>query len=386
MKPFAISFWLLTAFSLPLACVDPVAPTFDATVNVVVVDGTITDLAEPQVVRLSRSRADPFTGRFGDTPLTGAQVEVVVNATQVVVLRETTAGKYEGPAGFRGVVGNRYQLRFTLSDGTGYTSSVETMPAVPPIKMLADQFNPTSIAYDQLDGLTAAHDIFVTTDDPADETNFYRWDWIVWERQDYCRTCVKGVYYEYRNGILVEDCISENSNGSFTFVYDYVCRTKCWEVLFSADLNLFADTFSNGQTITGRRVAQIPFYQQPPALVEMRQSALTRAAYEYYRRLRDQSQRTGGLADTPPAAPIGNIRNVVNDREAVVGYFTASGVSAMRHWLDRQNTFGGAPGLFVFFNKRRPMEEFSPLRGRPPLAVCVQSDTRTPVRPDGWRD
>ena len=67
MRPFAsLLFVCLIVALLPLGCVDPEEVAFNATINVVVVDGTITNLAEPQSIRLNRSKADPFTGRFWD--------------------------------------------------------------------------------------------------------------------------------------------------------------------------------------------------------------------------------------------------------------------------------------------------------------------------------
>src|SRR5919202_1107368 len=147
----------LLVSSLFAACVDRFEPAFNSTVDVVVVDGTITNLAEPQVIRLSRSKADPFTGRFGNTPLSKANIQVVVNGTEIITLKETTPGKYEGPAGFYGRVGSRYQLRFQLEDRTRYESSVETMPAVPDIELVRDKYNPTG-GIGQKDGLQAAND------------------------------------------------------------------------------------------------------------------------------------------------------------------------------------------------------------------------------------
>ena len=388
----------LTVALLPLACVDPAEPVIDATVDVVIVDGTITNVAEPQVIRLNRSRADPFTGRFSDTPLTGARAEVVVNGTGVVALSETNVGIYELPNGFRGSVGNRYQLRFQLADGTRYASSTETMPAVPMIQSVTDQYNPDGLTGRQ-DGLTASNDIYLTTDDPADQTNYYRWNWTLWERQDWCHTCPQGLIYYERdaNNQLVEGCLAP---GNFELGFplppfiDYECRTMCWEIQFSSSLNLFSDSYTNGRTIRNRRVAVIPFHQYRPCLVEVRQMSLTQQAYQFYQRLDDQTQRTGGLADTPPSAPVGNVTSLANDREAVIGYFSASAVSSVRYWLDRKkvtgkvpNIAGDLPNLFYALNGRPPIPE--PARGyqyRPPLAVCVPSDTRTPVKPEGWRD
>ena len=95
--------------------------------------------------------------------------------------------------------------------------------------------------------------------------------------------------------------------------------------------------------------------------------------------------------------------------ETVVGYFTTSAVSSFRYWLDRKDATGlpmgatdpkgpsGLPGAELFFalNLRQPIPEptFPPPNvliyggpSRPPTAVCVSSDNRTPYKPEGWRD
>ncbi|MBC7892924.1 MAG: DUF4249 family protein, partial [Sphingobacteriaceae bacterium] len=129
---------------LLLGCVDPEDLVLNQNVDVVVVDGTITNLAEPQVIWLNRSKSDPVTGRFGTLPLRNVQMEIRVDSAQIISLRETTPGRYQAPDSFRGQVGHRYQLRFTLSDGTRYQSSVEVMQAVPPIASLSERFNVSS--------------------------------------------------------------------------------------------------------------------------------------------------------------------------------------------------------------------------------------------------
>lgn len=44
---------------LLLSCVDPEDLNLPGKVDIIVVDGTVTNLAEPQTIRLNRSKADP---------------------------------------------------------------------------------------------------------------------------------------------------------------------------------------------------------------------------------------------------------------------------------------------------------------------------------------
>ena len=420
---------------LPVACVDPEDLTLRGTVDVIVVDGTITNLAEPQVIRLNRSKADRLTGRFGTTPLTKAVVQVIIDSTQLVDAHETIDGSYQMPSDFRGRVGHSYQLRFLLPDDTAYQSSPQIMQAVPAVDRVRIQFNAKSLTTPLNGFFTAGHDLYVDFNDPADQHNYYRWDWTLYERQYYCRSCQQGVYavnnilpHQYKYGRyyvsgndLYEDCFTPVNYGDYeqpsfhmeAWTYDYNCRTPCWEIIRNFSLNLFDDLNSNGGLITKRKVAQIPFYQHAPALVDLRQTSLTQDAYRYYKLVQQQTQNTGGLADTPPTALVGNVHNVANPREAVIGYFTASAVSLFHQWLDRKDTAGVPFGatdpvgphddiggdLLYALTLRRAYPEPQPpyFREQPkvfiwggpprvPTAVCAPSDSKTPFKPEGWRE
>jgi hypothetical protein len=393
-------------------CVDPIDQTLPGVLDVIVVDGTITNLDEPQVVLLSRSQSDPVSGRPGSFPLTKATVEVIVDSSQIEVAHETTDGRYQLPTGFRGQVGHAYQLRFTLPDGSRYLSDQQIMPDVPPIERVRAQFNSTSLTALEVNGYRAAHDIYLDAQDPASQTNFYRWTWKLWEKQEWCRTCTNGVYsinnvltktsgngfpfFALGNSIQ-EDCFYQPSSIPIVrpWTYDYNCRTKCWAIIPSYKISVFSDTYTNGGAISGKRVAQIPYYQKSPCLVEIRQGGITPSAYQFYKQLQDQTENTGGIVDTPPTASVGNVKNSAKDREIVFGVFTASSVATVRYWIDRKDSQGVPPELFRALNGRNPVPEptFPAIpaiviqgANQPYTAVCSPNEVRTPFKPAGWQE
>lgn len=365
------------------ACVEPYEPSLALSAEVLVVDGTLTNRPEVQSIRLARSQV--FNGTSGTSAESGATVEILADDAQPVALREkpTTPGLYLAPEGFQGKSGVRYRLRFTLANGQRYESDEETMPAGPPIGRVYDRFDAAALPNAQRTQFTPANLIYVDFDDPAATRDFYRWEWTLWESQTWCASCTQGIYNLAGNGLsgacAARPALPRNN------VYDYECLGRCWEILRNTESNLFADTYSNGRSVQGRKVAAIPFFQTQPALVEIRQYALGSEAFRYFKLLENQSQNTGGLADTPPAPLVGNVRNLANERENVAGYFSASAVSVARYWLDRQNTSGSPLNFFQVLNGR-PVSPEPPTPLRPPQSVCIPSDTRTPVRPEGWRN
>ncbi len=385
--------WSLIGVS---GCVNTYDPSLALDANLVVVSGIVTDLDETQTITLSRSRSNADSSDI-TTPIQHAAVTVIVNGAMPVSLLEVRPGTYQFPGGFRGKVGNTYQLRFRTAEGATYESSVETMASVPPILRTYDQFNPQG-PKKTADGLSVpANDIYIDVQDPANSRNFYLWRWRLYELQPWCVTCQQGRYVVVDVGpvgagpIDVIGCVRDSTVGT-TNVFDYPCRGLCWDIFYNTDVDVFSDVYTNGQTQVGHKVASIPIYQRDPALIVVEQLSITPNAYRYYTLFAAQVQNTGTLADSPPAPLSGNIKNVANATENVVGYFSAASVAVSRHKIKRQDvTTGMFQGLFYAVNGRVPRLESSQSGGSPfeksaSAAICVPSRSRTDLFPPGWND
>ncbi|MFD2571679.1 DUF4249 domain-containing protein [Spirosoma soli] len=377
-------------------CINVYDPSLALNANLVVVSGIVTDLNEVQTISLSRSRSKADSSNI-NTPVQRATVTVVENGTTPISLIEVQPGTYQFPTGFRGKVGNTYQLRFQTTDGTTYESSVETMAATPPILKTYDQFNPEG-PRKTADGLPVpANDIYIDFQDPAKDRNFYLWRWRLYETQLWCATCQQGRYVAVDVGpvgagpVNVLGCVRDTTLGSMNF-FDYPCRGLCWDIFYNTTIDVFSDIYTNGQTQIGHKVASIPIYQRDQALIVVEQLSLSANAYRYYKLFADQVQNTGTLADSPPAPISGNIKNQANPLENVVGYFSAASVAVRNHKISRMDvTTGIFQGLFYAINGRSPKLESSqgspsPFGGSSASSVCVPSRTRTDQLPPGWND
>ncbi|MBO0935486.1 DUF4249 domain-containing protein [Fibrella sp. HMF5335] len=385
---------LIGLLGLLLGCVSTYDPDLALNSRLVVVSGTITDLADQQTVTLNQSRSSQDSVNVS-TPISNALVEVIVNGAETVLLTETQPGTYVLPVGFRGKVGNTYQLRFRTSEGAQYASSVEEMTTVPAISRAYDEFTlrgPKTTA----DGLPIpANDIYIDFADPAATRNFYLWRWRLYETQAWCATCQQGRYVLRDIGpvgsgpIEVIGCVPDSSL-SVRNLFDYTCRGNCWDIFYNSDIDVFADTYTNGQRQVGHKVASIPVYQRDPALIVVEQLSLSANAYRYYKLFADQVQNTGTLADAPPAPISGNVKNRANPAENVIGYFAASSVAVNRYKINRQNvtSTGKFQGLFYAQNGRVPNVEVP--KGETeygkglPSALCVPGRYRTDQLPPGW--
>ncbi|AUD00480.1 DUF4249 domain-containing protein [Spirosoma pollinicola] len=377
-------------------CVNAYDPSLTLNANLIVVSGIITDLNETQTISLSRSRSSVDSLNV-TIPIQRAIVTVTVNGTTPISLVEAQPGIYQFPADFRGKVGNSYQLHFQTSEGTVYESSVETMASVPAIQRTYDQFNPQG-PKKTADGLPIpANDIYLDMQDPADGRNFYLWRWRLYEIQLWCATCQQGRYVVRDIGpvgagpIDIIGCIRDTTVGT-TNLFDYPCRGLCWDIFHNTDVDVFSDVYTNGQAQVGHKVASIPIYQRDPALIVVEQLSISANAYRYYRLFADQVQNTGTLADSPPAPISGNIRNVNNSSENVVGYFSAASVAVSRHKISRQSVNTGMfQGLFYAINGRAPRLETSqpgssPFGSTASSALCIPNNSRTDQVPPGWNE
>lgn len=376
-------------------CVSTFEPTLNPNATLLVVEGIITDQPVTQAITISRSRSSQDSS--SRLPITKAQVQVVINGTTILTFTETEPGRYElGPDKLRGKVGDSYQLRFQTAEGVRYESTVETMIPVPPIQRTYDQYNPEGPPQFANEKSTPSNDVFVDFQDPPGQRNFYLWRTRLYEQQQWCASCQQGRYQLADIGpvgagpIQVIGCVPDSTLGKYNF-FDYICRGPCWDIFYSTRVNVFADVYADGRPQVGRRVAQVPIFQKDPALIDIEQLSLTVGAYRYYKLFEEQTQNTGTLVDTPPAPTVGNIRNLSDPDENVVGYFSASSVSINHYWLERKNIPAVTyRGLFYAQNRRYPNIEIS--RGNPPeygvgvpSAVCIPSPTRTNVQPEGWQ-
>lgn len=395
MRPLSLCQLIIIGFlALGQGCVQSYDPHLVLDANLVVVNGIITDLPEKQTVSLSRSRSSADSANVS-TPIAKATVQMLVNGTAVPLVEDALMpGVYALPAGFRGRVGDTYQLQFKTAAGAEYQSTVETMTAAPPILKAYDRFNPDGPKRTANALPTPVNDIYVDYQDPADSRNFYLWRWRLYEQQRWCASCQQGHYVVNDIGpvgsgpINVIGCVQDLKLGIYN-VYDYQCRSLCWDIFYSSAVNVFADIYTNGQKQIGYKVASIPIYQLDDALVSIEQLSLSANAYRYYKLFADQTQNTGTLADSPPAPISGNVKNVTNSQENVVGYFSAASVAVNNYKIIRTNapvSAGQFQGLFYYQNNRQPnVEVISGVYGQGvPSAVCVPGRTRTDLLPPGW--
>lgn len=358
------------------SCVEPFEQNIESDLRILTVDATLTDAADEQIITLSESVN--VNGSVFAQPLLKAKVEVIVGGSVRLTLTEKGQGVYALPSSFKLQTGVNYKLVFSKADGTSYESTEDQITKVPEIINVHDEFMVKGIEKGT-NIFDPANYIYLDTQDPAQDKNNYLWTWKLWERQNVCATCYNGRYFLTP---VPARCREERAFAGQTF--DYFCPGDCWDILSNKDLNVFTDIYSNGQPITNRLIAKIPYYNVRGALIEIKQQSISPAAYRYLKLLADQVQNNGSLVDTPPAALVGNIKNINNPSESIAGFFMVTSVRTVRYWIDRKAAEGKNINPIGLLDHPLSPEPMGNDLTRPPFAQCISGLSRTPNRPNGW--
>lgn len=290
------------------SCVDVLNLSTDREARLLVVEGFISTQNGPHVVTLQQSAkyGSVFEGVISDVER--AQVTVRDDQGRVTFFTETSAGRYETPASFRGQIGSTYTLQIITEDGTSYTSLPERIEPVVAIDSISTNFK--AVPARSLDGGVTERtglEIFAHISDPEDATNYYRWR-------------NSGVYELNTNPAAFTDRFGRSAPKA--------CCDKCWISEQDLSVHIFKDNLSNGRDI----VQSIAFVEDDGMrLTEkyhltIEQHSVSESAFQFLSAIKGQLEIDGDIFDPPPATTRGNIINLNNPDENVIGYFMASDV------------------------------------------------------------
>jgi len=302
---------VLMTLLLPGACIESFDPDIEKYENILVVDGLITDKKEVYTIRLSR------TLKFDETrPVmeSGALVEVADNLGNLFTFTESSDGVYLSDTSlFVGVPGRSYTLMIQTDDGSIYVSTSDLLKAAPAIDSVYHRYKEMTLPGNEiLQGI----EILLDTNDPRNETRYYRWEWL--------ETWKFGVPYTKLG---------------------YEAREFCWasapsdQIVISSTMQLSKDVVNDQRLyfVNNRSNRLLKTYS-----TLIRQYALTEATYSFWRKIELLSEHTGSLFDPPPASVTGNVTNENDPGEPVLGFFQVSGVSEKRLFFKHEEL----PSLF----------------------------------------
>jgi Domain of unknown function (DUF4249) len=366
-----------------VSCIEPYEKSFKTMNKIVIVEGLVHDGNKQRAILLKESWPSP-SGSSSIKPLVGAKVNVVVDGEKRNTLTEKDPGVYQFDENFIGEIGKKYKLEFITTDGNVFVSNEEVLKPSVAIKKMNPQLDEKAII--DIKGVTTAgYKLFIDLDDPKQEKNHYLWDWMLYERQNVCSSCTGGYYY--RTPLPLGRCVDDAILKRYNNIFDYQCEVGCWEIMRSADLNVLADEFVNGNAIKAQLIGKIPLYQYQDALLWVNQYSISKEAYDFIHLSQQQGVKTGSLADTPPARLNGNIKCTSDPSINTSGYFIVAGKSPASYWLSKAEAFERKlKPVGLLGGRETRFEPSGASTIRPPMAPCVNGLNRTNQKPEGWQN
>jgi len=236
-------------------------------------------------------------------------------------LQEKGKGLYAAP-NYNLSTANQYRLRIKTTNGSTYTSDFAQTKVTPPIDSVIRQY--------KNDGLY----ISVNAHDATNNTRYYRWDFEeTWQFTSF-----------FQSHLTAEGAATSPAAMAPSFAGSGISvlpRTNdiyhCWGdnpshlITLNTTAGLSNDILQN-QPITfvesGSEKLSVRYS------IIIKQYALTAESYAFWTLLKKNTEQLGSIFDSQPSASIGNIHNITNPAEPVIGYISACTVSMQRIYID----------------------------------------------------
>jgi hypothetical protein len=303
---FLLTIWLLSA------CVDKFDAGLNTNIKKLVVDGEISNKPGPYRVTLQQS--SPFGSKDFSPPPFNAVVSIADNQGNKETLTDLGFGIFETKT-TQGVIGRAYTLEVKIGDKKVYKSTPQTIKKPNQIDNIYAEYIP----YEGTPNVFIAGEfhVFLDTVDPETKGDYYRWTYTNYEKLDFClRTVVV--------------------NDAGRFAFEYNCCEPCWEINPCLGcIYLGSDQYFNGKKINRQFIGKFPYDSYKTLFLQVEQKSLTKENYFYWKEIDGQINNSGGIFDTPPANIQGNIYNVNDPNDQVLGFFAASGITSVPYRLAR---------------------------------------------------
>lgn len=299
------------------SCIDEYFPEVGQKYEqILVVDGMITNQPPPYTVKLSYSTR---LERPEFTPAMGFEVQIADDLGNIEYLVEYEPGIYQSATtGMVGTAGRKYRLLLHSPQGESYTSAFELLEQPVEIDSVYAEveYQEDPEYLHDLEGLRFYVD---TKETPADSSYF------LWK--------LDGTY-QYTANYYIK-YVFDGQMKPFT---QYDSLYTCWHTYRVPEI--FTVQTANLSEPYVRRFP-LHFVNTQDRKLSIRYSLLTRQiritreAHTYWNELKKQNDNAGSLFPTQPFQIQGNITNIAETDELVLGYFMAGGESQKRTFTNR---------------------------------------------------
>ncbi|MDF1576114.1 MAG: DUF4249 domain-containing protein [Bacteroidales bacterium] len=312
---------ILTLALLCGSCVEPYEPVLEESQEVLVISGMVSDRPGPHEITISRSapyREPAFRG------VDFCMVSVEDQEGNLVHYTNTGEGVYVAdlPESFL-EVGDAVSLLVITPEDRVYRSEFDTLLACPQLERVYYEAGTLETPDPEFarPGIQFYLDM---TGRPADSRNII---WMVDETWEYWASL-------FGTHILYDWGHSEEFRSNVVF--------KCWKHL-PLDHVYIAST----RSLSANELRRLPLNFVSNEMdrlsvtysLHVQQQSLSSKSYDYWRRMNDQSVGSGGMYEKQPASVTGNIYNVDDPEEVVLGCFYATQLREQRIFVHNNSLF-----------------------------------------------
>ena len=304
-----------------VSCIEPFHPEINEMQDLIVINGSITDQPGWHFVEVSRS--SPFN-EPDFIPVIGCVVRVEDETGLGVIYSEYRPGVYRADLdeSFLGV-NKAYKLYvYNTQEGEEYQSDYDSLLACPQVDSL--YYAIESQETDNPDITYYGLQFYVDVKGKKDESRNF-----LWKLEE---------SYEYHAPYFIQYYWNEDSLQEFDPPIDSlsICyRTQSIPELYTAstrylvgnELNKYPLNYVSGRTLK----LKIKYS------LMVSQHSLSNDAFIYWEKINSLMTETGGLYEKQPAGSDGNIININDQEEQVLGYFYAS--QEQEKWTIVKDTF-----------------------------------------------
>lgn len=307
---------ILFICTLLAGCVDPYDPEFEDNQESLVVEALITDQPGWQVIYLSRSSPVNERGTHAETDAYVSVSDDLDRSTEFV--EQDPGAYYAWMTPDELGTGITYRLHVVTSNGEVYESEPEMFPSPSPaIDSVYWEFE-TAGTYDRTESVNGIR-FFLDLEAEADQGRNFRWELVeTWEYQ-----AANPIDYYYDGLLHVwPDSFSYHTcwiTGKIDQIYTATTRIAESNIIKGFPLNYVSDQSSRLSTRYSLQVLQY---------------SLNDEAYDFWKRIEMQNQESGGIYEQQPDYVSGNMYNMNNLEEYVLGFFNMCPVSEMRIFVD----------------------------------------------------
>ncbi|MEM9325525.1 MAG: DUF4249 domain-containing protein [Bacteroidota bacterium] len=298
-----VAYYLVLMTGL-VSCTEPISLDLDSGEPQLVVEAEMSNLLESYVVSLAATT--DFDGISDRSIAREADVSIIEERSgESLELFEVFPGEYYSFGGdFQGEVGEQYRLRIVLRDGRTYESQLVQIPEpVDIVNINSELREERFLSEDLVEQRVFFQDITARLDNTMQD------HFAIFDNRGFVESFID---YPTCGGF------DRNNQGS------PAGPVRCWAFQdpIIQDISLTSNLSVSGDNYEAVAMS-IPFDARGQYVLEVDVKAMDAQSFNFWQQAKDQLDKGDGIFDAPFAPIVGNIRNVDDPDETVLGYFNA---------------------------------------------------------------